>query len=73
MLGSKVVLNMLDVVKEQQSYSVFFDNLFTGYEFTGSSSRTRLSSNWNCAREQAKEMSFDGSKRKKKRNIQLLI
>ena len=23
---------MLDVVKELQSYSVFFDNLFTGYE-----------------------------------------
>ena len=32
LLGSKVVLNMLDVIKEPQSYSVFFDNLFTGYE-----------------------------------------
>ena len=32
LLGSKVVLNMLDVVEEPQSYSVFFDNLFTGYE-----------------------------------------
>uniref|UniRef100_A0A0L8IF49 PiggyBac transposable element-derived protein domain-containing protein n=1 Tax=Octopus bimaculoides TaxID=37653 RepID=A0A0L8IF49_OCTBM len=32
LLGSKVILNMLDVVEEPQSYSVFFDNLFTGYE-----------------------------------------
>lgn len=32
LLGSKVVLNMLDVVEEPQSHSVFFDNLFTGYE-----------------------------------------
>ncbi|XP_068203627.1 piggyBac transposable element-derived protein 3-like [Palaemon carinicauda] len=32
LLGSKVILNILDVVKEPQSYSVFFDNLFAGYE-----------------------------------------
>ena len=32
LLGSKVVLTMLDVVDEPQSHAVFFDNLFTGYE-----------------------------------------
>ena len=32
LLGSKVVLNMLDIVEEPQSHTVFFDNLFTGYE-----------------------------------------
>ncbi|XP_014777174.1 piggyBac transposable element-derived protein 3 [Octopus bimaculoides] len=65
LLGSKVVLNMLDVVEEPQSYSVFFDNLFTGYELLVHL-RELGSSNWNCAREQAKEMSFDGSKRTEK-------
>lgn len=32
LLGSKVVLNMLDVVQDPCSHNVFFDNLFTGYE-----------------------------------------
>ena len=32
LLGSKVILNMLDVVKQPQSHNVFFDDLFTGYD-----------------------------------------
>ena len=31
LLGSKVVLNMLSVVENPHSYTVFFDNLFTDY------------------------------------------
>ena len=31
-LGSKVVLKMVDVVKTPQSHCLFFDNLFTGYD-----------------------------------------
>ena len=32
LLGSEVVLNMLDVVQVPCHHNVFFDNLFTGYE-----------------------------------------
>ena len=32
LLGSKVVLNMLDVVQDPYSHNVFFDNLFPVYE-----------------------------------------
>ena len=31
-LGSKVVLKMIDVMKTPQSHCLFFDNLFTGYD-----------------------------------------
>ena len=31
LLGSKVVLNMLSVVENPHSYTVFFDNLLTDY------------------------------------------
>ena len=32
LLGSKVVMNMLEAVKNPDSHSVFFDNFFTGYD-----------------------------------------
>ena len=54
LLGSKVVLNMLSVVENPHSYTVFFDNLFTdypllvhlrnlGFQATGTMRENRLS------------------------------